>query len=170
MIMTRIMASRRRLLRASLTGRLAAKVMFGVFLCTGSGCAALSRDLQNEGAVRLELTPSEIASVSRVRVYEDGGDLAVYGKIGRRAGVKGRVEAMISVILSYPDGRTLEETKRAFPPHLPKRRSRKSNFSVRFPDLPPAGTVVRIDCPPVPVSAPAFLPPVFEFQDKESHP
>lgn len=168
--MKRIMASRRRLLRAHVTGRLAAKVMFGVYLCTGSGCAALSRDLQNEGAVRLELAPSEIASVSRVRVYEDGGDLAVYGKIGRRAGVKGRVAAMVRVILSYPNGGTFEETKRAFPPNLPIRRSRKSNFSVRFPGLPPAGTVVRIECPPVPVSTPAFSSPAIVFQDKESRP
>lgn len=165
--MTRIMASHWRLLRTRVTERLAAKVMFGVFLCTGSGCAALSRDLQNERAVRLELVPSEIASVSLVRVYEERGDLAVYGKIGRRAAVKGRVEAMVRVILSYPDGRTLEQTKRAFPPHLPIRRSRKSNFTVRFSGLPPAGTVVRIECPPVPVSAPAFSSLAIVFQDKE---
>lgn len=139
-------------------------------LFLGFGCAALDKNLVSDGTVRLEEVPSDTARLSRVRVYEDDGDLIVYEKIGRQAGVKGRVDAMVRVILNYPDGRTLQETKRAFPPYLPIRRSRKSNFSVRFPGLPPAGTVVRIECPPVPVSAPAFSSPAIVFQDKESRP
>lgn len=81
-------------------------------------------------------------------MYEDRGDLVVYGKIGRRGGVRGRVEAMVRVTLHHPDGRSLEEAARAIPPNLPIRRSRKSNFSVRFRGLPPEGSVVRIECTP----------------------
>lgn len=168
--MTRIMASRRRLPRAHVTGCLAAKVVFDVFFCIGLGCAALSRDLQSEGAVRLELAPSEIARVSRVRVYGDDGDFFVYGQIARKAGVTGREDATVRVVVRFPDGRMVEATKRAFPPYLPIRRSRKSNFSVRFPGLPPAGTVVRVECPPVPVSTPACSSPAIVFQGKESRP
>lgn len=148
-------------------GRRTTVLLFIAGLFFGCGCAVWESDLVSDGTIRLEELPSVTARLSRVRVYEDGGDLAVYGKIGRRAGVKGRVEAMIRVILSYPDGRTLEETKRAFPPYLPIRRSRKSNFMVRFPGLPPAGAVVRIECPPIPASAPASSSPAVLFQDKE---
>lgn len=66
---------------------------------------------------------------------------------------------MIRVILSYPDGRKLEETERVFPPYLPIKRSRKSNLTVRFPGLPPVGAVVRIECPPIPAGAPASSSP-----------
>lgn len=131
-------------------------------MCTGFGCAALSRDPLSGGAVRLELAPSDIASFSRLRVYEDEGNLVVYGKVGRKAGVKGRVDAIVRVVVQLPDGGTLEATKRAFPAHLPIRRSRKSNFTVRFDGLPPAGTIVHIECPPTgPSTAPASSPVAF---------
>lgn len=110
----------------------------------------MQRDLLAEGRVHLEVVASDTAQLSRVRVYEDRGDMVVYGKIGRRVGVKGRVEAMARVILHLPNGESLEETAHAFPPHLPIRRSRKSNFSVRFRGLPPEGSVVRIECMPGP--------------------
>lgn len=122
----------------------------GTLLGAGPGCAGLGRDLARDGVVRLEIAPSEKAVFSRVRVYEDDGDLVVYGKVGRQAGVKGRVDAKIRVVAHFPDGRTLERTTRAFPPHLPIRRSRKSNFTVRFEGQPPSGTVVRIEFPPQP--------------------
>lgn len=154
------MASRNRTLQVRAIGRFVSEVAFGASLCAGYGCAALDRDLQKDGAVRLELAPSEIATVSRVRVYEDEGDLIVYGKIGRKAGVKGRMDAMVRVIIQYPDGRTLEETKRAFPPHLPIKSSRKSNFTVHFPGLPANGARVRIECPTESARAPVSLPTV----------
>lgn len=153
------MTSRSRILHVRATGCLVSGVAFGASLCGGYGCAALSRDLQKECAVRLEPAPSDIASVSHLRVYEDDGDLVVYGKVGRKAGVKGRIEASVRVLVQFPNGRVLEATKRAFPPYLPIRRSRKSNFTVRFDGLPPAGTIVRIECPPsTPSTAPASSP------------
>lgn len=136
----------------------------------GFGCAALETALVSDLTIRLEQPPCDLASLTRIRLYEDGGDFVVYGKMGRRKGVSGRVEAQVRMNLRYPDGCTFDETKRAFPPYLPKRRSRKSNFSVRFSGLPPAGTVIRIECPPIPVSAPAFSSLAIVFQDKESRP
>lgn len=53
----------------------------------GGGCAVLESELVSDGTIRLEEVPSDTARLSRVRVYEDGGELAVYGKIGRRADV-----------------------------------------------------------------------------------
>lgn len=142
--------------RVRATGRIISGAAFGASFCAAYGCAALSRDLQKEGAVRLQPAPSEIASFSRLHVYEDEGDLVVYGKVGRKAGVKGRVDAIVRVIVQLPDGSTLEATKRAFPPYLPIRRSRKSNFTVRFDGVPPNGTNVRIECPPTsPSTSPA---------------
>lgn len=164
------MASRNFILHLRSTGCLVSSVAFGASLCCAVyGCTALSRDLQKEGAVRLEPAPSEIAIVSHLRVYEDDGDLVVYGKVGRKAGVKGRVEANVRVLVRLRDGSTLETTKRAFPPFLPIRRSRKSNFTVRFSGLPPAGTIVRIECPPgMPSTAPSSSP-VARTYDKELH-
>lgn len=135
-------------------------ITFGALACVAAGCAALDGNLLSEGAVRLEVAPSETASLSRVRVYEEDGDLFVYGKIGRRAGVKGRVDATVRVIVRLPDGRAVEETTRAFPPYLPVRRSRKSNFTVRFQGTPPTGAVVRIESPPASANsaqAPQFV-------------
>ena len=148
------MLNRRRCNR-DVIGRRINAILFVALACIESGCAALTGDLLSEGTVRLEDAPSETASLSRVLVYEDDGDLVVYGKVSRRAGVKGRVDATVRVIVRCPDGRTLEETKRAFPPYLPIRRSRKSNFTVRFQGIPPAGAVVRIECPPIPARTPS---------------
>lgn len=162
------MPSRNGILHVRATGRFISGAAFGASLCAAYGCAALSRDLQKEGVVRLEPTPSEIASFSRLRVYEDEGNLVVYGKVGRKAGVKGRVEASVRVLVRFPDGTTLEATKRAFPPYLPIRRSRKSNFTVRFDGLPPGGTIVRIECRPIaPFTSPASLPSL--RNNKERH-
>ncbi len=144
-------------------------MLFGTLVCIGSGCAALNRDLLSEGKVRLEEAPSETASLSRVRVYEDDGAVTVYGKVGRRAGVKGRVDAAVRVIVRFPDGRTFEKTARAFPPQLPIRRSRKSNFTARFQGLPPAGAVVRIECLPMTTGTATTSSSLVSFQDKEMH-
>lgn len=129
-------------------GRRINVIAFGALACVAAGCAALDRNLLSEGAVRLEVAPSETASLSRVRVYEEDGDLFVYGKIGRRAGVKRRVDATVRVIVRLPDGRAVEETTRASPPYLPIKRSRKSNFTVRFQRTAPTGAVIRIECQP----------------------
>lgn len=146
----------------------ATQVMLSIVaLPFGFGCAALETDLVSDGTIHLEQVSSNTARLSRVRVYENDGDLIVYGKIGRQSGVKGRVDATVRVIIRYPDGRILEETKRAFPPYLPIRRSRKSNFTLRFSDLPPVGAVIRIECPQVPANAPASSSPVVSFQNKE---
>jgi len=133
----------------------------------GVGCAALELDLINEGAVRLEEASSDTASLSRVRIYQDDGALVVYGKLGRKAGVTGRVDAVVRVLVRLPDGRTVVETKRAFPPYLPIRRNRHSNFTVRFRELPPIGAVVRIECPPMPASGKVSSSPVTLIQCKE---
>lgn len=164
------MPSRNRILHVrATTKRFISEAALGASLCAACGCAALSRDVQKDGAVRLESAPSEIASFSRIHVYEDDGNLVVYGKVGRKAGVTGRVEASVRVLVRFPDGSTLEATKRAFPPYLPIRRSRKSNFTVRFDGLPPAGTIVRIECPP---STPSTVPassPVARLYNEELH-
>lgn len=142
-------------------------LLSGTITLTGVACAPLENDWVRAGTVRLEEAWSHTARLSRVRVYEDDGDLIVYGKVGRKAGVEGRVDAIVRVVVQLPDGRRLEETKRAFPPYLPIRRSRKSNFTVRFPELPRAGAVVRIECPPMPTNAPASSSPVTLIHDKE---
>lgn len=143
--------------------------LFAIVTCVSHGCAVFERELVREGLIRLDKVPSDIARLLRVRVYEDNGDLVVYGNVSRKAGVQGRVDAIVRVLLQLPDGRTLEETERAFPPYLPIRRSRKSNFTVRFDGLPPAGTIVRLECPPnTPSTAPASSS-VAWFSDREMH-
>lgn len=168
MITKRTMASRKRCVDSA-RQRSVSVVAFGTITCIVSGCALLQKDLVNAGTIQLQEAPSDIARLSRIRVYEDDGDLVVYGKVGRKADVKGRVDATVRVVVRFPDGRTLEVTSRAFPRYLPIRRSRKSNFTVRFHALPPTGTVVRIECPPVTNREATSLSPGASFQKKEIH-
>lgn len=163
-IMTRDMTSRKRCSRTTQSIPIIA-TMFGAAMCMGSGCALFQKDLVSAGTIQLEEASSDIARLFRVRVYQDDGDWAVYGKVGRKAGVKGRVDATVRVMVRFPDGGTLEEQARAFPPYVPIRRSRGSNFTVRFRGLPPTGTVVRIEPPSITSrEAPAS---VGSFQNKE---
>jgi len=131
------------------------------------GCAALERDGVVDGTVRFEDASSDTTSLSRDRIYQDNGAFVVYGKPARKAGLTGRVDAIVRGLLRLPDGRTVEKTKRAFPPYPPIRRNRHSNFAVRFRELPPIGLVVRIECPPIPASAPVSSSPVTFIQCKE---
>jgi hypothetical protein len=113
-----------------------------------SGCLGSAKDLVSEGRFRLETARSTQAELAFARVYQDHENLAVYGQIRRRPGVQGSVVATVRVTLHTPDGTISETIKRAFPRNVPFRRNRKSNFLVRFPRIPPDGSVVRIDCLP----------------------
>lgn len=124
-------------------------VVFGTLTSMVSGCALLKKDLVRAGTIRLEEARSDVARLSRVHVCMDDGELVVYGKLGRKPDVDGRIDGTVRVVVRFPDGRTLEETTRAIPRYLPIRRSRKSNFTVRFQALWPTGAVVWIECPPM---------------------
>lgn len=161
-IMIRAMTNRNRCVL--FTRRTWTHAALGATLVICSGCATSQRDLLADGVVRVEAPPSETTSLSRVRVYEDGDDWIVYGQLGRKAGVKGRIDAIVHVIVSSPGGRTLEVTTRASPAHLPVRRSRHSNFSVRLLGRPPPRAVIRIERPPISEARTTSTAPSAQFE------
>jgi hypothetical protein len=131
-----------------------------------SGCAS-HRDLVTAGRVAVEpridrnlRTPPE--------VYEDQGDLVVYGTLdmGASGGLRGHVD--VSVV--GPDGATLFDAQTNYraktvstpgwtgAKHGVFRRAHRRNsslgvYAVRFPGLPPEGSVVKVRHDPSPLSA-----------------
>lgn len=164
--MTRTMTSRKRCRYTALRSCIIT-VTFGTLMSMVFGCALLKKDLVSAGTVWLEEAPSDVAKLSRVHVYIDDAELVVYGRLGRKPGVNGHIDATVRVIVRFPDGSKQEKTTRAFPKYLPIRRSRSSYFNVRFDGLPPAGTIVRVECPPTPSREATFSSPIASFKEKE---
>lgn len=111
-----------------------------------SGCASNLQNLEKTGTVSLEIVPSTSHNIviSEARVYQDGGELVIKGKVKRKTTIfesGGHVE--IGII--GPEGKVLEEIWTGYVPSIiPRKGTRESSFSVHVPVILPAGSVVRV--------------------------
>lgn len=123
-----------------------------------TGCASSRTDLVKSGY--LSLQPTLTASLARApRVYEHDGALVVEGQLDSSETTKG---GHVDVQVDGPDGTVVYNASVNFrrPPMLTatgprgtrsgsrSRADSHASYSVRFPGLPPTGSVVRVKFDP----------------------
>lgn len=134
-----------------------------VILSLLSGCASNRTDLVKTGY--LSLQPTLTASLAHPpEVHEQDGGLVVNGRLDSSEVSKG---GHVDVQVVGPDGAVVydasvnyrkQQAQMATGPRGQRRGSRSSSdspatYSVRFPGMPPAGSVVRVKYDPQPHGA-----------------
>lgn len=121
----------------------------GILTSFISGCATSRIDLVDEGVVSVENTPSRKARILWTNVYQDGDDLVVYGVVQRRNLSSYPIKIHVDISVSSPDGKVLHKARTSdvyVPRRIPGRGRNFKRFRIRFPDIPPKGSLVRAIC------------------------
>lgn len=133
-------------MNASKRGRVVVLTMLaGTAFSLQLGCALIRKDLLQTGEAVIQPVPSEYVQFSRISVYREQGDLVVYGKIGRRAGVSGPLSGTVLAEALDNQGSTLlAASVSTFPERIPIRRSRHSHFVVRIRETQGVPVLIRV--------------------------
>lgn len=116
----------------------------GLAVIIASGCATTRTDLVADGAVSLELAPTEKIYVARAHAYRQDSELIVSGKV-RRYRSEGIGGGDVKVVVTSPDGTVISESIAPyFPRIIPREGARESTFIARIPDVPPRGSVISV--------------------------
>lgn len=110
------------------------------------GCATGRVDLVETGTIQAEAVPTREVSVSRVRAYEEEGQLLVTGAVWLQGWQYASEDGQVEVTIYGPDGRIWGEKFALYHPRdiLTLRLSRSApTFTARFPGVPPPGSKVR---------------------------
>lgn len=122
---------------------------FGMLTTFISGCATNRIDLVDKGLVSVETVPCKNVAIYGTTVYQEGENLLVYGFLRRRShsGFPTKVHVEAKILSS--DRTVLDE---ACSPvirvsaHRTRKHLSSSRFRVRFENIPPQGSTVRIIC------------------------
>jgi len=121
-----------------------ALVLSVVFL---AGCGANRVDLIDSGSLNLEKETSGKVYIAWSDVYEDEKGFIVTGVLRRRDRVGLPIKTHVCVTLLSPDGIVLDEAQSS-EVYVPRRIIGKfrgfKRFRVRFENMPPQGSLVRI--------------------------
>jgi hypothetical protein len=110
----------------------------------GLGCASRGLNLVGKGDVSIELVRSKEILIPGATVVQKGDELVISGKVKRRNSrlIHG---GHIDIAIIGPDGETLEHVST---PHIPRIIPRKGTqsafFTVRLPNHPDSGSIVRV--------------------------
>ncbi|HIJ51650.1 MAG TPA: hypothetical protein HPP66_00670 [Planctomycetes bacterium] len=112
-----------------------------------AGCGANRVDLIDSGSLNLEKKASGKVYVAWSDVYEDEKGFVVTGVLRRRDRVGLPIKTEVCVTLLSPDGTVLDEAHSS-EVYVPRRIIGKfrgfKRFRVRFENMPPEGSLVRI--------------------------
>jgi len=124
-------------------------VGIAVLMATTIGCASNRLDLVKTGKVFIETVPSQKVKILWVNIYQEGDELVVYGVV-RRFGISSYpLKTYVDISILSADGTLLHEA-RTPDIWVPRRLSGKGiafkRFRMRFPDIPPEGSLIRTVC------------------------
>jgi len=114
-----------------------------------SGCATDRVDLVDSGVLTLEQHSTGKVFIAWSSAYEDGDGFVVAGVLMRHDHVGLPVRAHVDAAILSPDGRVLDESRTPdiyVPPHVTGRAQKLRRFKVRFTNVPPQGSSVRLVC------------------------
>lgn len=116
-----------------------------------AGCSVGRTYLDKNGSVRVEREVPETVRLPKLEIYEEDGQMVVYGLAGRSMAATESIVGHVDIIVTGPDAAVIyTASTKHFPRRLPMKKSRESNFSVRFPSVPPQGSTVRVIYHPTP--------------------
>ena len=112
------------------------------------GCALDRLNLAESGIVQIERMPSSNKSILGVKAFADNDQLVINGRVKRHSASFVDGGGHIDIAVVGPEGAILEQLSTRYVPRIiPRwkmRGMRGSYFEVRLPDVPPAGSTVRI--------------------------
>ena len=114
---------------------------------SGSCFASNRRDLVDQGVVSLERQHSKKVHIAWSNVRQDGEGIVVSGVLMRHAITSYPIWRHVEVTILAPDGTVLQEARTSdiqVPRRVPGRGFNTKRFEVRFPGIPPRGSLVRI--------------------------
>ena len=112
------------------------------------GCASGRSNLIESGIVYIERIPSGNRSILGVQAFAENDQLVINGRVKRHSSSFVDGEGHIDIAVVGPEGDILEQVSTQYVPRIiPTRKMRGvrgSYFGVSLPDVPPAGSTVRI--------------------------
>jgi hypothetical protein len=122
---------------------------FAVTVAIVSGCAANRVDLVDTGVLALEPHAEGKVTIAWCSAYRDKEGLVIAGVLTRQDHVGLPIKAHVDVAVLSPDGHTLDESRTPdvyVPARITGRGQKLKRFEVRFPHIPPQGSLVRLVC------------------------
>jgi hypothetical protein len=114
-----------------------------VVLLLVTGCATFNIPTTDRPDIRVERLPSHSQSVTDVRVYQQEEELVVSGKV--TSSNPFYLPGHVDIVLCPPDGVAIDRAQPRIFSHDSKRGGVKTaNFTARLPQLPPAGSTIRL--------------------------
>ncbi|MHC4159692.1 MAG: hypothetical protein ACYSSO_11520 [Planctomycetota bacterium] len=112
-----------------------------------NGCATNRVDLVDSGVLTLEKQETGKVYIVWSDAYEDGDGFVVTGVLRRRDTVGLPIKTHVDITIQSPDGTIIDES-RSSDVHVPRRIIGRGQslqrFKVRFPKIPPQGSLVRL--------------------------
>lgn len=114
-----------------------------VLLLLLTGCAAVNIRTTDRPDIRVEPLPSPTQSVTDVRVYQQAETLVITGTVSSFNPFY--LPGHVDIVLCAPDGSTVGRAQPGIVGHATKRGGVKTaSFMARLPQLPPAGSTLRL--------------------------
>lgn len=107
-----------------------------------AGCASAGKDLVRDGAIEVEKVASSQATITSVRVIQEGEEMLIRGQVQRRPIGRGPIPGHIDLEVIGPDGGVLELA--TLDHHRRSVRSRYAEFHGTLTTTPPAGSTIRV--------------------------
>lgn len=116
-----------------------------VLVAADLGCASNRIDLSREGVVNVTVADCHPVTIA-AKAEQDGDETVISGTIRRRSPMTpGHIH--VDVTITTAAGQTLAAgTALTHPRYIPYRGNRPRPFAVRFPFVPPRGSMVHLVC------------------------
>ena len=122
-------------------------MVFGTLTIIISGCATDRVDLVDAGVLSLEQHTTGKVYIAWSDAHEDGDGFIVTGVLRRRDTVGLPIKAHVDVAILSPDGTVIDESRSSdvyVPRRIIGRGQSLQRFRVRFSNIPPPGSSVRL--------------------------
>ena len=122
-------------------------MVFGTLTIIISGCATDRVDLVDAGVLSLEQHTTGKVYIAWSDAYKDGDGFVVTGVLRRRDTVGLPIKAHVDIAILSPDGTIIDESRSSdvyVPRRIIGRGQSLKRFRVRFSNIPPQGSLVRL--------------------------
>ena len=122
-------------------------MVFGTLTIIISGCATDRVDLVDAGVLSLEQHATGKVYIAWSDAYKKGEGFVVTGVLRRRDTVGLPIKAHVDIAILSPDGTIIDESRSSdvyVPRRIIGRGQSQQRFRVRFSNIPPQGSLVRL--------------------------
>ena len=122
-------------------------MVFGTLTIIISGCATDRVDLVDAGVLSLEQHATGKVYIAWSDAYKNGDGFVVTGVLRRRDTVGLPIKAHVDIAILSPDGTIIDESRSSdvyVPRRIIGRGQSLKRFRVRFSNIPPQGSLVRL--------------------------